>query len=549
MTISSSSLVTAVFACLIAAALGTPTAVFAQIQSPAQVGCLGALAKAEAKLVKTQGKEVSGCVKGFAAGKLASCQTAEGCLRADGNGKVAKVSDQLRFAEEKSCAAEEPDFGVAEPFKSIREIRFHLGALSADLFGAALDTTLATKSLNSEVAACQGKVAKSVQKIFDARMAGYTKCKSVGFEEGSITSNAGLEGCRSSVRTAETKVAKAIDKLGLQVTKGCAGVDADIVFPGKCSGAADLAACIDAQARCRFCRMTNVLDDLSGDCDLYDDSASNDSCQRADGRCNGSSLLCDRAFDAVSFPTSHNAFSNADEGWAVPNQRHGLTRQLEDGVRALMLDTHYYAGAAHLCHESCDFNEQARWREPLLDGLVRVREFLDDHTDEVVSLIFESYISEANTAAAMAAAGLAAYAHEQAVGAPWPTLQQLIDSGKRLVVFTDDASATLPWHHYVWDFAWETHYSFSTVSNFSCAINRGSMDNSLFILNHFLTGPFGGSEKFASKANISSVFLPRAEQCQSQSGRLPNFVTVDFFDIGALFEVVDTLNQVGTCKP
>jgi len=40
------------------------------------------------------------------------------------------------------------------------------------------------------------------------------------------------------------------------------------------------------------------------------------------------------------------------------------------------------------------------------------------------------------------------------------------------------------------------------------------------------------------------LFLDRAMQCRTESGQLPNFVTVDFFDIGDLFTVVDALNGV-----
>ncbi len=45
--------------------------------------------------------------------------------------------------------------------------------------------------------------------------------------------------------------------------------------------------------------------------------------------------------------------------------------------------------------------------------------------------------------------------------------------------------------------------------------------------------------------NHNPLFIDRALQCQLESGRLPNFVTVDYYDIGDLFAVVDELNEVG----
>lgn len=260
-------------------------------------------------------------------------------------------------------------------------------------------------------------------------------------------------------------------------------------------------------------------------------------------RCNGFPELCDRTFDAVSYPTTHNAMSNREDGFLGPNQEHAVSRQLTDGVRGLMLDTWYFGGDVVLCHAAdvipCDFFGMRL----LIDTLTDIRVFLEQHPNEIVSIIFESYISEADAAADFVASGLIAYAYAQPPADPWPTLRTLIEADARLVVFTDDSGASLPWHHYVWDYAWETHYSFQQPDDFSCNINRGSMSNRLFILNHFLTGVFG-SPQLADMVNHDPLFIDRALQCETESGRLPNFVTVDFYDIGDLFAVVDELNSV-----
>jgi hypothetical protein len=262
---------------------------------------------------------------------------------------------------------------------------------------------------------------------------------------------------------------------------------------------------------------------------------------RAIARCNGARQLCDRAYDAVSYPTTHNAMSNAEEGWLGPNQDFGITRQLDDGVRALMLDLWYFGGDVVLCHGGDVFPCDLTGMKPLVDGLAEIKDFLDRRPDEVVSIIFESYVSEADVSAAFVASGLIDYVHAQPLGDPWPTLRQLIAANTRLVVFTDDSSASLPWHHYVWHYAWETPFSAAQPSDFTCAKNRGSLSNSLFILNHFLTQVIGRPD-LAAMVNYDPFFVDRALQCESESGRLPNFVTVDYYDIGDLFSVVDTLN-------
>lgn len=255
------------------------------------------------------------------------------------------------------------------------------------------------------------------------------------------------------------------------------------------------------------------------------------------GRCNGAAALCDRRFDQVVYPTTHNAYSNEDEGFVFPNQHHTMAEQLADGVRAVMLDTHYFEAQVYLCHNHCPSGKKL-----LADGLAEIKQFLDRHPNDVVSIIFESYVSAADTAAAFAASGLLPYVHSQAAGELWPTLREMIDAGGRLVVFTDYDAGVYPWYLDVWAFAWETHYSFEMPADFSCAINRGDMNNRLFILNHFLTQIFG-LPQLAEQVNFNPLFVDRARQCQSESGRLPNFVTVDFYDIGDLFSVAGTLNE------
>ncbi len=252
--------------------------------------------------------------------------------------------------------------------------------------------------------------------------------------------------------------------------------------------------------------------------------------------CNGHVELCERPFDEVAYPTTHNAMSSEAAGWLPPNQHFGMTRQLTDGVRALMLDT-YKEDELLLCHVLCELGSQ-----PLTEGLVEIRDFLDANPNEIVSIIFESYIDHPDTASAFDESDLLRLVYAQEIGEPWPTLQALIDADTRLIVFQDKPEdPAYPWLMNIWDYAWETHFSWATPEDFNCDSNRGNPDNPLFILNHFLTG-VGGDPELAEMVNYDPLFIDRALQCQTESGALPNFVTVDFYDIGDLFSVVDQLN-------
>jgi hypothetical protein len=253
-------------------------------------------------------------------------------------------------------------------------------------------------------------------------------------------------------------------------------------------------------------------------------------------RCNGYEALCDRRFDEVVFPTAHNAMSNADDGWVAANQQHGMKRQLEDGIRAMLLDTYSYLGTTYLCHTSCLLGSKL-----LEDGLREITTFLQKNPNEVLTLIIEDHISAPDTETAFNASGLSDFVYAHPAGAPWPTLRSMIASGRRVLVGAESGAPPPGFYHHFYDLAWDTPYSFKSTSDFSCQQNRGKRENALFLMNHWLENPLP-DENLSRTANAHDVLLSRARQCQMESGKLPNFVAVSHYAVGDLFAVVRELN-------
>jgi hypothetical protein len=259
-------------------------------------------------------------------------------------------------------------------------------------------------------------------------------------------------------------------------------------------------------------------------------------CESPDLRCNGSLALCDRRVDQVVFPTTHNAMSTTADNWGVPNQNYRMPRQLADGIRGLMLDTHEFEGTAQLCHGICQIGNQ-----PLSDGLREIREFLDGHPREIVTLIFETYVTPVETEAAFVESGILKYAYIPLDGMTWPTLRELIARDQRLIVFTDKDGGTRPWYLDQFSYAWQNPYAATTEADFSCAEDRGKKGNPIFIFNHFLSNPLPSTSN-AMAVNYNPSLIDHARRCQRESGKLANFVTVDYYDIGDLFATVTALN-------
>jgi hypothetical protein len=228
--------------------------------------------------------------------------------------------------------------------------------------------------------------------------------------------------------------------------------------------------------------------------------------------------------------------SNFELGWTAANQNFSMNRQLQDGIRAMLFDTYEWNEDLYLCHAACALGNTL-----LVDALKDIRKFLDEHPHEVLTFIIEDHISSAKTEQAFKTAGLAdmMYAHE--AGTPWPTLFDMIVSGKRIVASAESESPPPAWYHHVWDIAWDTPYTFAKKEDFTCAPNRGTKGNDLFLMNHWLSDPLSTPAR-AEVANEYSLLSSRAKQCQMEGGQIPNFVAVDFYDIGAVFQVVDELN-------
>ena len=262
-------------------------------------------------------------------------------------------------------------------------------------------------------------------------------------------------------------------------------------------------------------------------------------------QCNGAFSLCSKKYDEVAYLTTHNAFNSSQGNFSLPNQNLDITGQLNIGVRAFMLDVYNWFGNTVVYHGSAVLGTS-----PFEDELNKIKVFLDNNPNEVVTVILECNVSANDVESEMNQSGLLSYVYEHQLGTSWPTLQTMINNNTRCVVFSDvdDASASQGWYHYMWTNMVETHYSNNVLADFSCDFNRGDSINDLFILNHFVTNSVLGTglEPESEIANSNPYFINRVLLCQQEKAKFPNFVTVDFVELGDSKLVVDQLNGTQT---
>jgi hypothetical protein len=300
-------------------------------------------------------------------------------------------------------------------------------------------------------------------------------------------------------------------------------------------------------------------------------------------KCNGHADWCDLRLDEVTLPGAHNAMSSAlYPGWLFAEQVSTIRGQLDAGVRALLIDTHYgvpssarlpgsetpvvltdraselnapgsegidpelaaraaslaarapkASGARrgiYLCHNFCELGAVS-----FSSVLSDISAFMVSHPDDVVMLVIQDATSPADTAAAIEKAGLGRRVATLDPAKPLPTLRSLIESGHNLLVFAERGLKGGPaWYQPAYEHWFqETPYSFRKLSDFTCAPKRGPANAPLFLVNHWLTTD-PPKPATADKVNSPDVLLPRLRSCAQQRQRMPNVVAVDFAVRGKL---------------
>lgn len=300
--------------------------------------------------------------------------------------------------------------------------------------------------------------------------------------------------------------------------------------------------------------------------------------------CNGSTDYCDLRLDQFTFAGTHNSYSAAQEpGWMIPNQRFGIARQLDDGVRSFLLDIHVgeqtdqlvrtdldaegmdrnkvtraigarnvaaadrliaRAGAGrirgrtqlYLCHTLCELGAV-----PALAQFRAYASWLDANPGEVLVFMLEPYVPASQIERLFRQAGLLDDVRALDRQAPMPTLGELVQENRRLLVFTEADGGAPDWYMPAWSFFQDTPLGAEKASEFECRRKRGDADSPLLLVNHWIDS-FPPSPR--RNRTIADGFLERRlAECEAEMGLQPNVVAVDFHHASGVVEAARRLND------
>ncbi|KAH8671124.1 PLC-like phosphodiesterase [Xylariales sp. PMI_506] len=285
--------------------------------------------------------------------------------------------------------------------------------------------------------------------------------------------------------------------------------------------------------------------------------------------CNNYAEFCNRQYGNVTEVACHNSpFTTANN--LAANQEYTVKYQLDDGVRFLQAQIQWPSNATvpHFCHTSCDILDAG----PITDWLTDVKNWVASHPYDVVTILLGNgnYSAPSLYAPYIESTGILSYVYTPPLVpmtlSDWPTLGEMILSGKRVVMFMDyEANQTAyPWLLDEFSQMWETEFD-PTNQSFPCDVQRPpdlSSDDTvtrLSIANHNLNielTVLGTSLLIPARSELNvtnnvtgygSVGLA-GQNCLSEWGRPPTFLNVDYynagFTAGSVFEAAAEFNNV-----
>ncbi|CAN5225971.1 hypothetical protein BH09BAC1_BH09BAC1_05810 [soil metagenome] len=262
--------------------------------------------------------------------------------------------------------------------------------------------------------------------------------------------------------------------------------------------------------------------------------------------CNGDTLLCGKRYDELVYIMTHNSHAHSPLfSQFAANQDQTVTKQLQDGVRALNFKTYYTNDTSCGPQGVYVYHGFPSLGCVLFSSVLQeVKDFLVANPRDILTIHIEGSATVAQMNDVFVSLGLTGYFHQQTLGQPWPTLGEMITSGKRMVLFTDrNNNSDVPGFHHSWSFMVDNNYDAKSLSEFDCNWFRGDPNGGLYLFNHFIT-KLSPQRDSAAVINTYDKLMGRINECQAYHGRRPTFIHLDFYELGDAKRVVDELNGV-----
>ena len=186
---------------------------------------------------------------------------------------------------------------------------------------------------------------------------------------------------------------------------------------------------------------------------------------------------------------------------------------------------------------------------PLKDELVRIRQHLESKPDKILTLFLDFNVNINELITLFDESGLSPFLYEPDEKPEWPTLTEMVETGKRLVVFGMQEHRNSPdWIHYIWNHAVEPYFSIFETPDFIGEFLKGDHKNSLLIYNDFNL-PLRQNRIDESFFDLTQnpYLIEHVKNIWMNTGKTPNFIMLDSYQSWIL-NVLYTLRSFKTIK-
>ena len=285
--------------------------------------------------------------------------------------------------------------------------------------------------------------------------------------------------------------------------------------------------------------------------------------------CNNHVGFCGRKYGNITEVGAHNSPFTRPAS-AASNQELDVTTQLDDGIRFLQAQMQWPANdtVPHFCHTSCDILDAG----PITDWLGQVKSWVDSHPFDVVTILLGNgnYSKAEMYAPHIEETGITRYVytppHLPMALDDWPTLENMIINGKRVVMMMDYETQPeeYPWLMDEFSVMWETPFD-PIDRSFPCTVQRPpnlsneDARNRMYLTNHNFNvevNAFGATILVPATSILNETNAVSgegslgegAQTCLEDWDRPPTFLNVDYYNKGdypgSVFEVAATMNGV-----
>ncbi len=181
--------------------------------------------------------------------------------------------------------------------------------------------------------------------------------------------------------------------------------------------------------------------------------------------------------------------------------------------------------------------------------MLEIKSYLDNNPEKVFTLFLDFGTNVNELSDVFQELGINRYIYTYDAQEGWPTLKNMIEDNRRLVVFSMQEHRNSPeWLHYIWNHAVEPYFSIWEAPVFKGEFLKGDPKNSLLIYNDYnIPRKSEASRSIKYDSNQNPYLIEHVKNTWTNTGKTPNFIMLDRYE-NSILSVLSYIRGFKTIK-